>query len=187
MTFGEDESERDPTAEKESERDPTAEMPVPFVGTSGSDAATELFVDSLQDRERIAADRVAEDIRRLAWQETALFITSIVAAIACLCLAIATVVIVIMGSITGGSLSGAMAALSGAGTAGLRWMTSELRRRRDKLQAMEEESTRVMRAVGVARMITDADQRNAALAELAARIADRVGAYPDGQRTDGKS
>ncbi len=97
-----------------------------------------------------------------------------VAAIASLLLAGVGVWLLIKGSLAASALSEGMAVASGAGSAGLRWMASELRQQRNEMAAAEEDQARTLRAVGVVLMMPEGERRDTALAELASRIAPGV-------------
>ena len=139
-----------------------------------ADQAADLFVKSLGEREAVAARRLQEEIRTLHWQEVALFLVSIVAALTSVTLVVVGVILVFQGSLDSAGLATGMAVVSGAGTAGLRSMTAELRDRRDQLEDREQDSAQTLRAVGAALMIPDGDRRDSALAELASHMAKRV-------------
>jgi hypothetical protein len=143
-----------------------------------SDRATELFVESLAEREELAAQRLRDDIHNLKWHVNSLFVASIFAAMIALGLCVAGVVMIFLGQVGPAAVSEAMSILTGVGTAGLKSMGTETRDDRNQLIDEEREAARIMRAVGLCWMIPDPVQRNAAMADLAAKMA-RLIEQPD--------
>lgn len=143
---------------------------------SYAEEAARLFVESLRNREADSSRRSQAQITDLRWQENVVFVVSIIGAVASLALVSIGVLFLFTGTLASASLSGGMAVFSGAGTAGLRVVGGDLRQRRDRLMADQEEESQTLRAVGVALMMPSGELRNAALSDLASRMAKHVAA-----------
>jgi hypothetical protein len=144
-------------------------------GLQPAEAATRLFLADIERRARLAAHEAQQEASALRTRETLSFGTSIGTGVLTAILVVAGGVLVVFHYTEFAALSEIVGLLSGVGTVAFRQAARSIAQRRFEVSQRETEEAHVLRAIGVTLMIPDDEERNRAMAALAARLTETVG------------
>jgi len=147
-------------------------------GLAPAEAATRLFLADMQRRVQMAADDARDEARTLREREAVVFRASIFTGVIGVVLVLGGIALIVLNQLSFAFVSESVGLLAGGGTVGFRRAAKQASARREVLSARETVEGNVLRAVGVTLMIPNDAERNSAMVDLAARLAENVGNRP---------